>query len=110
MLAPEIKIQIGGRERLMRPTIKSIMAIENQLGCTSMALMQRLATLDYGARDFLCVLYNGLNGSTDRMERDEIEVEMEERGLNYFLRPIMEFMRAHSEGRPSGKDQPDPSA
>jgi len=110
MLAPEIKLEIGGRERLMRPTIKSMMAIESELRCTSMALVGRIMTGDVGATDVLCVLYHGLNGTTDRMERTDIEADMEAHGLVYFVKAVTSFLEAHLSGKPSGKDLPDPQA
>lgn len=109
MLAPDVKVNIGGRERLMRPTIKAMMAIEQELNCTSMSLVGRIMSGDIGARDVLCILYNGLNGTTDRLERPEIEVEMEANGLVSFIPVVTRFMEAHLSGKPSGKDQPDPS-
>lgn len=106
MLAPEVKVEIGGRTRVMRPTIKAVMAIEDELGQTSMAIVGRVMSGDLGAKDVMSMLYNGLNGSTDRMEREEIEAELESKGLVHFIPVITKFLEAHLSGQPVGKAQP----
>lgn len=106
MLAPEIEIEIGGRVRKMRPTFKNIMAIERELNVTSMTLIGRVMQADIGATIMLSVIYNGLNGSPDRMERDAIEAELETNGLKKYIKYVTEFFTAHLSGQPEKKPEP----
>lgn len=106
MLAPEVKIDIAGRERIMRPRIKAIMDIENELGANIISVVNRFMATDIGARDIVAILYHGLNGSTDRLERAEIETAIEQNGLMFFLPNISQFLEAHLQGQPVGKPQP----
>lgn len=105
MLAPEVKIDIGGRERIMRPRIKAIMNIEAELGANIISIINRFMVTDIGARDVVAILYHGLDGSTDRLERSDIETALEQNGLMNYLPNISKFLEVHLQGQPMGKPQ-----
>lgn len=107
MLAPAINIEIGGRVRVMRPTFKALIAIENELSASSMALVGRVMNGDLGATMTLAVIYHGLDGSTDRMDRDAIMSEIEVSGLIKYIPIVTKFFEAHLSGQPVGKQESD---
>jgi len=105
MLAPEVKIDIAGRERIMRPRIKAIMDIESDLGANSVMIVNRVMQGDIGAKDVLTIIYHGLNGGVDRLEKADIEVELEQKGIMHFMPYVSKFLEAHLVGQPVGKPQ-----
>lgn len=98
MLAPEINIAIGGEEKVMRPTIKSLMAIEKELGVGIMKLAAKMEDFDFSVTEMVCIIFHGLQGGANGLPREVVISDMEQHGLTHWLAPVSQFIVAALSG------------
>lgn len=95
----EVKIQLAGEERIMRPTFEAIANIERELSINTLPLLKKMSTGDIGVRAAAVVVYYGLKGYGDtRMSLAEVGDAVIVQGLNDLGVSISEFLITALEG------------
>ena len=95
----EIKIQLAGEERIMRPTFEAISKIERDLSINTLPLLKKMSTGDIGLHAAAVVIYHGLRGYDDtRLTLTEVGDAVIMQGLNELGVSISEFLITALEG------------
>jgi hypothetical protein len=106
-LRNEVAITLAGQERTMRATFAAMRGIEQAMGVSVLALVQRALKRELGVTDTTVIIFNGLKGADDtRLSLEQVGEAVVEEGLNALAGPVVEFIGKSMAGVKVGKPEP----
>lgn len=100
-------INIMGKDRVMIATFANLSAIEEDLGMGLISLVEKAINAQLTHKQLLAVIYNSLNGSVDRLEKSQIQKEIETHGYVKFYAAVSEFLTIALRGGEEKKELPE---
>ena len=96
----EVKIQLAGEERTMRPTFEAMCAIERDLNTNLLPLMNKVLNGgDFGVLVAATVIYHGLKGAGDtRLSLAEVGADVVKQGTTNVFGSVISFLASALHG------------
>lgn len=91
----EVKVDLAGREIVLRPTFEAMAEIETVLGERLVPITRRVGANNYGAMDFLAIILAAGNAGLragEKLQPDAVKNAIAEKGLVAFATPVSTFL------------------
>jgi hypothetical protein len=88
----EIRFNLGGKERMLRPTWKAISELEDQFGTTLLGIAERLQDRKFTAKDIVTTIWCGLRGAGETLTIEEVGELVVNDGLFNVMEPLAKFI------------------
>lgn len=106
----EIKINIGGKDRFLKPTFENICRLETETGKSAMLYGQKIQSVNVSVKEVSDIIYHGLHGDADFMELSDIGKCVVEDGVMQYYLPITHFIQTALGGLQSVTEEQGASA
>jgi len=90
----EVSVTLNGTEYLLRPTFTCLAEIEEQIGKTIFQFMAYFLANGIKAKDAYFILECGIKAAGGKVDKEELQRNMSEGGLNGVVSAIDSFLNA----------------
>lgn len=92
-LKGELKIELGGREYILRPTFAGMAKIRSLSDRYEIDIVMGLSSFNYGAKEIAAIIYGGIYGHLGCKKDSEMPLTFEDVGEKIMKEGIRKFTR-----------------